>query len=289
MNFFENCSHIIGDGTRLSHAYIISGRLAETLAMAVVCSGRGGARPCMKCTHCGKSSRHIHPDVIVVDKLPDKREIVVDQLRELKRDVIVVPNEAERKAYIVNDADLMNLSAQNAFLQILEEPPPHVVFILGTDNPAALLPTVRSRCVNLNVRHESKASGSTVDEIVDEFFSAAERGNASLAQFMFRLEKLDKNEFSEFLSAARAQIAHRLKQTAPGGTGALCNITTRVGRSEVDAQNGHQPKVPYQCMARMEPVLAKAEEMFDLNVGAGHISGMICASIINIEQVIESR
>jgi len=249
---------------RLSHAYIAEGRLADTLAMAAVCSGRGTARPCMACAHCSKSSRNIHPDITAINRLPDKREILVDQVRELKRDVVVVPNEAEKKAYIINDADTMNSKAQNALLQILEEPPPHVMFVLRTDNPAALLPTVRSRCIEA----KSPPGAAPADageahcpagagELEDEFFSALERGNIHLAAFMFKLEKLDKTALAAFLEAAREQSAERLRASMPRSAAA-----------------------PSEMLARVERILARAGEMLEFNVNSGHISALICASLM---------
>ena len=258
------------DGGRLSHAYIVGGGLADTLAMAAVCTGPESARPCKRCAHCDKASRRIHPDISVVDKPADKREIVVEQIRSLKRDVIIVPNEAAKKAYIVNNAELMNRSAQNAFLQILEEPPTHAVFILRTDNPAALLPTVRSRCVEAKSWAENdgqKASGavspSAASEMATELFSAISSGNAELMSLMFKLAKLDKDAFAEFLTAARSQAAAKLRLAAtsshPGGPIA--------GRK----------------LAHADRTLAKAAGMLDLNVTPGHLSGMICASLMKID------
>jgi len=260
MNSTENNTQFNWDGSRLSHAYIVSGELAETLAMAAVCSGRGSVKPCMGCLHCSKAARHIHPDIIEVDRLPDKREILVDQLRELKKDVIILPNEADKKAYIINYADTMNIKAQNAFLQILEEPPSHVIFILKTENPVALLPTVRSRCVHLKAKHQSNAIGADALETANEFFSAIEHGNATLMDFMFRLEKLDKNVFSEFLTAAREFAASKLGSMMP-----------------------NEPGLTYNTIVSAERILVKAGEMFDLNIGLGHISGMICASLLSID------
>jgi len=249
------------DSGRLSHAYIVSGELADALAVTAVCSGNDWERPCGSCIHCSKALRQIHPDIIFVSKLPDKREILVDQIRRLKKDVIVVPNEADRKVYIVNDADTMNTNAQNAFLQILEEPPKFVVFILRTDNPAALLPTVRSRCMELKATQKQDAPDIKASEIAGEFFSAIKRGNAQLTAFMFRLEKLDKNIFPAFLSAAREQAALMLKAAVSGP---------------------FETSIPPETLARAESILVKAEEMSDLNVSPGHISGMICASLIDI-------
>jgi hypothetical protein len=259
MNFNETDTHFIRDSARLSHAYIVSGKLAETIAMAAVCSGHGETKPCLKCAHCDKASRHIHPDIIFIDRMPEKREIMIEQIRELKKDVIIVPNEAEKKAYIINNADSMNINAQNAFLQILEEPPSQVIFILRTDNPVALLPTVRSRCVSLNFRLDPAVPGPAAVETVVDFFSSIERGNASLSGFMFRLEKLDKTVFTEFLTAAREHTALRLRA-------AISDKTT----------------LSTEVIAHIDRILVKAGEMFDQNVGIGHISGMICANLISI-------
>lgn len=257
MSSSDKISPAVFDSERISHAYIVAGELAQTLAAAAVCSGNGGVRPCMACVHCDKASRNIHPDITVVDKLQDKREIVIEQIRELKKDVIVVPNEADRKVYIINFADTMNVNAQNAFLQILEEPPAHAVFILKAENPIALLPTVRSRCMELKTGKVKELADTRATQIADEFIDAIGRGNVPLIEFMFRLEKLDKSSFSAFLSAARESVALRLRTEISG------NAVT-----------------PRDVLARSESVLVKAEEMLDLNVGTGHISGMICASLL---------
>ena len=245
------------DSARLSHAYIAPGSMAKMIAMAVVCCG-SGARPCMSCPHCNKSSRGIHPDITVIDKPDKKREIVVDQIRELKKDVIVLPNESDKKAYVINNADLMNANAQNAFLRILEEPPAHAVFILQTDTPAELIPTVRSRCVEIKSRIYEPAPDTAVSGIANEFFSALRLGNASLVEFMFRLDSLERSQFTEFLTAARKKAAEELRANAHD-----------------------QPESRYrEILSRLERTLAKAGEYLDMNVSVGHISGMICASFI---------
>jgi len=256
------------DSSRLSHAYIVSGDLAGTLAAAAVCAGTG-AVPCGACKHCGKASRGTHPDIMPVDKEKDKRDILVEQIRALRKDVIVIPNEAGRKAYIVNDAELMNRSAQNALLQVLEEPPTHAVFILNTDNPAALLPTVRSRCVELTNLPEADAvleteRSSNAEDVAGDFFTALDGGNVALITFMFQLEKLDKETFLGFLSAAREQVVLRLRAPAPEVTG---------------ADSG----APRGKLAGAERILLKAGEMLDLNVNIGHLSGMICASLLTVD------
>ena len=241
---------------RLSHAYIASGDTAGVLAMAAVCTGAGN-KPCMTCAHCKKAAKGVHQDIIVVDRPDKKREILVDQIRELKKEVIAVPGEAPMKAYIVNDADTMNTAAQNAFLKMLEEPPPHVVFILNTDAPSALLPTVRSRCIEIKGGATNNIADADDVEMVNSFFDAVEQGNEQIVRFMFRLEKLEKSEFGTFLSSSIQQTALRLRKTVSGNDSVL------------DAHD----------FGRIEQVLVKAGELHELNVNIGHITGLMCSLI----------
>ena len=245
------------DFNRLSHAYIVSPPLFDALAMASVCASEEALKPCQSCSQCKKAARKVHPDIIVVTKPDDKREILVDQIRELKSSAIVVPNDADKKVYVILEADLMNNRAQNAFLQLLEEPPPHAVFILSTENPSALLPTVRSRCVELKSMVAEQDSDIDATEMAVEFFSALERSNAELAVFMFKLEKLDKDAFYNFLEASRRQIVEKLRQK----------------------------KQNYSCAAgevlfRAERLFDKAHDMLELNVSVGHIAAMICTELM---------
>ena len=247
---------------RLSHAYITDNTFANTLAMAVVCSAPVGEKPCMSCAHCGKASRRIHPDIIKVDKLDNKLIIGVDQIRELKKDIYIVPNEAMKKAYVVLDADSMNANAQNAFLQILEEPPVHAVFILGTDNPAALLPTVYSRCVDLKSQNPATPETDSdeneeLEEIVSNFIEALTGDNIKLMECAFRIDKLDRHAFRTFLDLARGRVIQELRKS--------------IGDDSLN--DG-------KALADTESVLMKAGEMLDLNVSPGHISGFICARVM---------
>lgn len=258
---------------RLSHAYIARGTIAETIAMAVVCES-GGVRPCRQCNHCGKASRGLHPDIVQINKQNKKRDILVDQIRDLKRDVIRVPGEASMKAYIINEADSMNTAAQNAFLRILEDPPGSTVFILRTDNPIALLPTVRSRCVELKPVYTEEVApdaGVPADarnladdgeiDLVDSFFRSIADGNEHLIRLMFRLDKLDKREFALFLTSAREQTLRRLREAAQGNAS---------GRSD-------ESSIPVNILEQADRTLTRAAEFLDLNVNTGHISGMLCS------------
>jgi len=253
------------DSSRLSHAYIVtSDELANDIAMAVVCSARDVKRPCMICADCDKASRRIHPDIIKVGKLEGKHIVSVDQIRELKQDVFIVPNDSIQKAYLVEDADTMNNSAQNAFLQILEEPPAHVVFVLRSDNQAVLLPTVRSRCIEIKSQaiddiDDTENDSSELAELVDDFIEALTGNNVLLMECMFRIDKLDRFALGDFLSLAREGILLSLRNVADDND----------GRSKV-------------ALVHADHILAEAGEMLSLNVSAGHISGFICASTLSV-------
>lgn len=139
----------------ISHFYLISGpegagkhTLATLLAAAIHC--RGQEKPCLTCPACRKVLANAHPDFITIDD-PEKKTVPVDLIRQARADIFVQPNEADRKIYLFPRAQDMGVPGQNALLKILEEPPAYGVFLLLTDNPESLLPTVRSRCTLLTL------------------------------------------------------------------------------------------------------------------------------------------
>jgi len=148
----ENLRVSIARG-RISHFYLISGpagsgkhTLARLLSAALQCQSED--KPCLNCPACRKVMADTHPDCITVTD-PDHKTVAVEIVRDARADMYVVPNEGKRKIYIFPQE--LRIEGQNALLKILEEPPEHGVFILLTDNPEKLLPTVRSRCTELNL------------------------------------------------------------------------------------------------------------------------------------------
>ena len=140
----------------ISHCYLISGpegsgkrTLARLLAAAILC--QGGDKPCGVCAPCRKVLDGNHPDSIIVDD-PEKKTVPVELIRQARADMFIQPNESEHKIYQFPRAQDMGLPGQNALLKVLEEPPHYGVFLLLTDNPDKLLPTVRSRCTELKMQ-----------------------------------------------------------------------------------------------------------------------------------------
>ena len=139
----------------LSHCYILVGpegsgkkTLSRILAATYQCSGNGEA-PCGLCSNCYKIFGGGHPDVITVDS--EKATLPISVIRDMQADAYIRPNEGRRKVYLIPRAHDMQPPAQNALLKLLEEPPSYCAFILMTDNAEKLLPTVRSRAVELNL------------------------------------------------------------------------------------------------------------------------------------------
>jgi DNA polymerase-3 subunit delta' len=111
------------------------------LAKALLCP-TGGAD---MCEDCQRLSRHSHPDLHILQP-EGTLGYLIEQMTDLIRDVSLAPIRAERKLYIVTQADRMSISFANAFLKVLEEPPASVVFVLLARSQDAVLPTIRSRC-----------------------------------------------------------------------------------------------------------------------------------------------
>ena len=143
---------------KISHAYILTGEagmgrksIANAFAMTLLCE-KGGSEPCMTCHSCKQVMSGNHPDLIYV-KHEKPGSIGVDDVREQINDTIMIrPYSSYYKIYIVDEAEKMTVQAQNALLKTLEEPPAYAVIILLTTNVNAMLQTILSRCVVLNMK-----------------------------------------------------------------------------------------------------------------------------------------
>ncbi len=143
---------------KVSHAYIFYGErgggkktLADLFARALQCE-TGGEEPCNQCTSCKQALHHNQPDIIYVQH--EKPGIIsVDEIRkQVNNDIGIKPYSSEHKVYIIDEAEKMNVQAQNALLKTLEEPPAYACILLLTTNMEALLQTIRSRCVTLTMK-----------------------------------------------------------------------------------------------------------------------------------------
>ncbi len=194
----------------IRHAYILSSPSEEVaysqairIAQAAVCRG-SSPFPCGNCSSCRKTFENKHPDVLIIERLSDdkgkkKKEILVSQIRDISVDVAVLPNEAPRKVYIIREAETMNEEAQNAALKLLEEAPNGALFVLCTSNPVRLLPTVRSRCIELNFSSDEDAADDEIKSLSDEYLKRVSGGNAfAVWQFCEENNSLSIQEMTAF-------------------------------------------------------------------------------------------
>ena len=188
--------HIL-NGDKLHHAYIFSGRegsgkrrFAKELAKTVICEQQSFLEPCT-CRHCVVSQGAVHPDIHLIEESPVKIEVA----RQISNDAFMSPLSAKKKVYIIDNAHSFTKEAANAVLKTLEEPPQDTHFFLITDRYEQVLPTIRSRCVNIRfssltaeeVKQILLAEGEESDMLDAVCIQAS--GSVSYARFL--LENMD--------------------------------------------------------------------------------------------------
>lgn len=284
----------LSSGRGLSHAYLLAGpagcgkrTLAGLLSQALVCSGAGEV-PCGACDHCRKAVAGVHPDILRVGS--DGKDITVSQVREVRSDAYIRPNEAGRKVYILENAQTMNGSAQNALLKLLEEGPAYAAFLLLSDNAGAMLPTVRSRCELLTLSPVTPAEAEAwllrrfPDLPREQILDAARRCEGVLGRAVAWLE--GGGQEAEEVRSAGAELARLLLS---GPEGALLEYCVGLEKWERDAlgelldetvqqlreglASGWDPR---RVMALVDH-LRKLRAALPYNVGAGHLAGWLCA------------
>ena len=210
----ENLRAAMGRG-HISHFYLISGpagsgkhTLARLLAAAIMC--RGSDVPCMNCAACRTIMADTHPDFITVTD-PEHKNVAVKIVREIREDMFILPNEADRKIYLFPQE--LGVEGQNALLKILEEPPEYGVFILLSENPETLLPTVRSRCTQLQMQSlpenilRSALQNAYPEASAQELDAAIWRSGGFLGQALQLLE--EGAQLSEQTEGFVHSFAHR--------------------------------------------------------------------------------
>ena len=252
----------------LSHAVILSGEgdraaAARYLAAAYVC--RESERPCLRCAACRKVLEDIHPDVRWIADM-ERRELPVETLRELRRDVYIRPNEGERKVYIFSDCGQLNERDQNVLLKIVEEGPPYAAFLFCTETSAALLETIRSRCVEWKLRGgDEDARDDTARDLCRAFASGQ---LLPVSQYLVGLEnkRLKREQLQQLLEAGWRAAAEALLAAygkpdpadIPGAEELRRGLTVRQLRGLTELMKRYCLECRY-------------------NVGVGHVLGALCA------------
>ena len=203
------------------HARILYGPEVETLqnrvnALAARALCLHPEEPCAPtraapCPHCRKVFGRIHPDLITLQPEAGKG-LSIGAVRELQSDVLLRPNEAERKIYILPQADLMDGRAQNALLKLLEDGPGYAMFLLLAENPKALLETVRSRCQLVAVEGKCQPPAPETLAQAQALLKLLEQGDPlALLEGSLPLEKLKREQAGPLLETLLELLAEGVK------------------------------------------------------------------------------
>lgn len=166
---------------RFPHAVILEGgsveerlSLANKIAAALVCVS-GATVPCGECSACRKVAADSHADILLYSVEDKPKAFKVDIVREIRNKAYIVPNEADRKVFILENSHTMGVEGQNAILKILEEPPSYVNFILLCSSKSGFLPTVLSRATVYGL---GEATAADTDSVSREEAVEAAKGIA---------------------------------------------------------------------------------------------------------------
>jgi DNA polymerase III subunit gamma/tau len=187
----EHITHTLRNALRegrVAHAYLFSGprgtgktSTARILAKALNCTAPEADRPCNQCPTCVAINEGRMLDLIEIDAASNNS---VDDVRELRDKVGFRPSEGRFKVYIIDEVHMLSGAAFNALLKTLEEPPPHVRFILATTEPHKIPATVLSRCQRFDFRRipATEISGHLRHIVSEEGFQAEDEALMAIAR-----------------------------------------------------------------------------------------------------------
>ncbi len=184
---------------RIAHAYLFCGTrgtgkttMAKIFARAINCTNPQNGNPCNQCETCKGILGGNILDVIEIDAASNNS---VDNIREIRDEVVYTPSQAKYKVYIIDEVHMLSTGAFNALLKTLEEPPSHVVFILATTEPHKLPATILSRCQKFEFRR------ITVESIVERLQEISDKNDVEIsAQALKLVAKMSEGALRDAIS-----------------------------------------------------------------------------------------
>jgi DNA polymerase-3 subunit gamma/tau len=170
------------DSNRLHHAYLFTGTrgvgkttIARIFAKSLNCEQGIGSKPCGTCSSCAEIDEGRSVDLIEIDAAS---RTGVDDMRELLDNVQYAPTRGRFKIYLIDEVHMLSRHSFNALLKTLEEPPPHVKFLLATTDPQKVPVTVLSRCLQFNLKRMSRSQILSQLQFLTEQEAVAADGSA---------------------------------------------------------------------------------------------------------------
>ncbi len=253
----------------LPHALILSGNgdrvaAAQYAAAAMLCTAADG-KPCLACNQCRKVMSNIHPDVLTVED-HDHKELPVEDIRQFRHEVYIRPNEGARKVAVFPRGEQLNERDQNVLLKIVEEGPSYAAFLFCVENSASLLPTVRSRCVELKLQQDEQTAPPDMDFL--QALAAAKPGKLAEHAAYLENRKISREQLQSLLQTAwrvcaEALLVQKGKPTPDPVLAEGVELMTRrftAGR-----------------MAALTELLHRYALECQYNVGPGHVLGALAA------------
>ncbi len=294
---------------RLPHAVLIEGEkgtgrteLARWLSQALLC-GKEDGFPCGTCVSCKKIASGNHPDVEVIRGGGGARSFHIEDVRDIRESVWLSPSEAEERIFVLLEIGEMGTEAQNALLKTLEEPPPHVRFIMTCENRFALCETIVSRA---SVYSLDAPAPAECEAMLRERFSEEKPEDLALAAMVFGG---NFGAASEALSTPDGMVLPRLAADTPAMLSAgnaycllaklsasartretfdlyLRRLSEWVGRTAVSGAKGRQLPVgqrvtPAEAL-KAEELIAQAREDLWQNCGMDLLQSWFCAGMARI-------
>ncbi len=215
---------------RIAHAYIFSGPegvgkkdVAGGLAACLLCKDRKNGYACGVCKDCVQYRSGNHPDLLEI--FPQGASVKIEQIRDMQKYVGYRAYQGCYQICIINAADTMTLQAANCLLKTLEEPPGKVVFVLLTANPSALLPTVLSRCQQVQFQREKPQD---TDEYQREAWESLkimrEAGPLEALELAEKYAKLNRDDVCKHLEVTALLVRDVLVWKETGNTNLIANM-----------------------------------------------------------------
>lgn len=253
----------------MPHALILSGSgdrmgAARYAAAAMLCTAPDG-KPCLQCNQCRKALQDIHPDVMQVEDT-ERKELPVDVIREFRTQVYIRPNEGSRKVAIFPRGEQLSERDQNVLLKIVEEGPPYAAFIFCVENSAILLPTVRSRCVELKLQQAEDAAAP--DMALLEALASGKRGSTAAYAVALENRKLKREQLQSLLQTTWRVCAEALllQKGKPAAEPVLAEGADYLSRA-----------LSTRRLAALTELVHHYALECQYNVGVGHVLGALAA------------